>query len=174
LCKVYSCTTTHGIPWLLYTVTVHFIVRHGLSLVHYAPHNTISSIWPKGIITCTFPMRFPNQNIAIYFPRHLHVTCYKTHIMTPLNMQLPVTPNSFSLNISLSSQFPNTLSLQVFPLCYTVFCGHTKQSINTHVYISITVFQIAVPERKAVSKSHSKYYPKTICCQFLDDTVCTS
>jgi hypothetical protein len=68
--------------------------------------------------------------------------------MMPLNMQLPVTPNFLILNISLSFPFPNTLSLQLFPLSDTVFCGHTKQSININVYISITTFQIAVQKGK--------------------------
>ena len=64
-CEVYSCTTSHGIAQLLYNVTVHYSViycecplqyyifwlsisvHHGLSPVRYAPHNTISYVWPK-------------------------------------------------------------------------------------------------------------------------------
>jgi len=70
-CEAYSCTSTHGIPQLSYNDTVHYTVHHGLSPVHYAPHNTISYVWPKGIITCTFPITFPNQNIAFIS----HATC---------------------------------------------------------------------------------------------------
>jgi hypothetical protein len=76
----------------------------------------------------------------------LHAT--KTHIMMPLNKQLPVTPNSLSLNISLTFPLSNTLTLLLFPLWHTMFYGHTKQSINTHIYISITMFKIAVKKGK--------------------------
>jgi hypothetical protein len=71
LCEFYSCTTTHGIPQLLYNVTAHYSVHHSLSLVHYVPCNIISYVWPKGITTCTFAIRFPNQNIVFIS----HVTC---------------------------------------------------------------------------------------------------
>jgi hypothetical protein len=83
------------------------------------------------------------MSLNVQFP----VKSYKTHIMMPLNMQLPVTPNFPSLNISLSFPFPNTLNLQLFPLSDTMFCGHTKQSINTHVHISILKFPNSGAER---------------------------
>jgi len=59
----------------------------------------------------------------------------------PLNMQLPVKPNYLSLNISLSFPFPNTLSLQLFPMSDTVFCGHTKHSTKTNIYIQLPRFK---------------------------------
>ena len=68
----------------------------------------------------------PQSKYCIYFSCHLHVTCYKTHIMMPLNMQLPVTTNFLSLNISLSFPFPNTLSLQLFPMSDT-------SPMNSHI-----------------------------------------
>jgi hypothetical protein len=71
LCKVYSCTSTNGIPQLLYNMTVHYSVYHGLSLVHYATHNTISYVQLIGIIKCIFPIRSPNQKIAFLS----HATC---------------------------------------------------------------------------------------------------
>ena len=114
-----------------------------------------------------YHLHFSQSKYCIYFSCHLHVTCYKTHIMMPLNMQLPVAPNFLSLNISLSFPFPNTLSLQLFPLSDTVFCNHAKQSINTHIYTSISIVSNSSSERKGVWISHSKDYQIQSAVNFL-------
>ena len=106
-----------------YTVTLHYSVHHGLSLVHYAPRNTISYVRLRGIIKCTFPIKSPNKK-CISFSCHLHVIGSKTHSVMPLKMQLNVTPNFLSLDILFSYPFSNTLSLQLFPVRYRVLWPH--------------------------------------------------
>jgi hypothetical protein len=86
---------------------------------------------------------FRNQNIAfipttliIYMPQTRHYDA--TQHATSLYNQLRKSKHNTQIPILKHNQFA------IIPPSDIVFYDHTKQSINTHVYIFITKFQIAV------------------------------